>query len=137
MIDKYKKLLGSIDLIEPPKGLGKQIMTRIALEERRLIRIKALIFGTSTAVSFGMSAWAIVYLVNSVKESGFWNYLSLLFSGDGAVYAYWKELSFSLAESLPVLSFIVFFAAIGFFIWSFAKITALPAERKRIFGFQY
>lgn len=126
MEDKYKKLLGSIDLIEPPRELGARIMARINMEEKRLARIRTWIFGSSTVASFGLSLWAMVYLVDSIKQTGFGQYFSLLFSGDSAVYTYWKELSFSLVESLPIVSIIAFLAAVGFFIWSFAKTITYP-----------
>jgi hypothetical protein len=129
MEDKYKKLLGSINLIEPPKGLPKRILARISMEEKRLDRIRAWIFGGSSVASFGLSLWAVVYLVDSIKQTGFGQYFSLLFSGDSAVYVYWKELSFSLVESLPIVSVIVFLSAIGFFIWSFANVLRKDSEK--------
>jgi hypothetical protein len=128
--EKYKKLLGSINLIEPPKGLPERIMSRINTEEKSLVRIRAWVFGSSSIASFGLSLWAVIYLVKNVNESGFWQYLSLAFS-DGTALAYWHELSFSLAESLPITSSIVFLAAIGFFIWSFTKMLAnIPANTR-------
>jgi len=121
MEDKYKKLLGFINSIEPPKGLETRVMARISGEEKRLARIKIWAFGGSSIASFGLLLWAVIYLVKSVRESGFWQYFSLVFSENGAIFAYWRELSLSLAESLPIASFIIFFAAIGFFVWSFAN----------------
>jgi len=119
--EKYKKLLGSINIIEPPKGLEGRILARINMEEKRLAKVRTWIFGGSSLASFGLSAWAIVYLVESIKQSGFWQYLSLAFS-DGTALAYSKELSLSLVESLPIVSTILFLSAVGFFIWSFASI---------------
>jgi hypothetical protein len=116
--EKYKKLFGYVNLIEPPKGLGRRIVAGIDAEEKRLARIRIWIFGSGSVASFGLSLWAVIYFVKSVGETGFWQYFSLLFSGDGAVYAYWKELTFSLAESLPIVSLIMFLAVVGFFIWS-------------------
>jgi hypothetical protein len=130
MEDKYRKLLGSINLIEPPKGLGGQILTRINTEEKRLAKIRVFAFGGSGIVSFSFSFWAIIYLVNSIKESGFWQYLSLIFSENGAVLAsYWRELSFSLIESLPIVGLMIFLGAIGLFIWSAANM----AKNRHIF----
>ena len=120
--EKYKKLLGSVNLLEPPKGFGAQIFNRINMEEKRLARIRIFAFGASTVASFAFSLWAVIYLVNSIKETGFSQYFSLIFSENGAVLAYWRELSLSLAESLPIVSLIVFLCAIGLFIWSFANV---------------
>lgn len=122
MEDRYKKLFGYINLIEPPQGLQTRILARIDIEEKRFAKIRTLAFSGSAAASFGLSLWAVVYLVNSVRETGFWQYFSLIFSENGAMLAYWRELSFSLAESLPITGLIIFLSAIGFFIWSSANI---------------
>jgi hypothetical protein len=118
---KYKKLFGYINLTEPPRGLRGQILSLVGNEQKRLAKIRTWAFGSGSIISFGFSLWAIIYLVSSVKESGFWQYFSLLFSGDSAVYLYWHELSLSLIESLPITGLIIFLTAIGFFIWSFAN----------------
>lgn len=122
MEDKYKKLFGYINLIEPPKGLQSRILAKISMEEKRFAKIKVWAFGGSTAVSFCASLWAIIYLVGSIKATGFWQYFSLIFSENGAMLAYWRELSFSLAESLPIVSLIIFLTTTCFFIWSVANV---------------
>jgi len=121
MEDKYKKLFGYINLITPPKGLHELILVRINIEEKCLVKIRTWIFGSSTAVSFGLSLWAVVYFIKSVNETGFWQYFSLIFSENGAMLAYWRELTLSLAESLPIVSLIIFLTTTGFFVWSFAN----------------
>lgn len=135
--EKYKKLLGSINLVEPPKGLEGRIMRRINEEEKQISRVRAWAFGGSSLASFGLSLWAIIYLVKSASESGFWQYLSLAFS-DGTVLAYWKEISLSLAESLPITSLIMALATTGFFIWSFTKTFKIaPININRLFNASY
>jgi hypothetical protein len=121
MKNKYKKLLGTVNLVEPPKGLRGRVLSFIKEKEAQAAKIRAWMFGSGSALSFGLSLWAVTYLTEKVQETGFWQYFSLLFSGDGTVYMYWKELTLSLAESLPIVSFIVFLAAIGFFIWTSAN----------------
>jgi hypothetical protein len=124
MEDKYKKLLGSINLIEPPKNLASRVLARIENEEKRLTKIRAWAFGGSSVVSFSLSLWAVVYLIKSAVATGFGQYLTLIFSENGIALAYSRELSLSLAESLPLTSLILFLAAIGFFIWSLTKATS-------------
>jgi hypothetical protein len=120
MEEKYKKLLGSINLVEPPKGLAGRVLAMISMEEKRMAKVRTWIFGSASVASFGLSLWAVIYLVESVKQSGFWQYFSLIFT-DKVALTYWRELSLSLVESLPIVSVIVFLAAVGFFIWSFSK----------------
>ena len=118
MEDSYKKFLNNLKQIKSPRGLSGRILMRIRTEERKLERVRIFVFGSSAVVSFGLSLWAVVYLVNSFQQTGFWQYLSLLFSENGAVLVYWREFSLSLAESLPVVGLIITLASIGFFIWS-------------------
>jgi hypothetical protein len=118
----YEKLFGYLEEKEPEKELVNRLSCVIHQQEKHSARVRFWALGSTTVASFGLSLWAIIYLIKSFKESGFWQYLSLIFSEDGAILAYWKELSFSLAESLPVFGLIVFLAGIGFFIWSITKI---------------
>jgi len=122
MEKEYKKLINQLKDIEVTEQVRKRILVWINMAEKRRLRIRLAIFGTSTIVSFSLSYLAIVYLVGKIQESGFWQYLSLFFSGDGVVYTYWKELTYSLIESLPVVGVIASLAAIGLFIWSSTKI---------------
>jgi nitrate reductase NapE component len=120
--EKYKKLFGYVNLVEPPKGLGVKILNFIEAREKRLAKIKSWAFGSTSIASFGFSVWAIVYLIQSFKQTGFWQYLSLAFSENGMMLTYWKEFSLSLVESLPVVSVVLFLTAVGFFVWSITKI---------------
>ena len=132
--DRYKKLFGYINLVEPPKGLGMRILAKISDEEKHSAKIKTWVFGGSTAISFVLSLWAVTNLAGGIKETGFWQYLSLIFSENGMVLAYWRELSFSLIESLPIVGLILFLTATGFFVWSLANVLRKDS-RKFIMSF--
>ena len=119
--EKYQKLFRNLIVVETPKGLETKITARIKNEEKKMTRIRIFVFGGSSVASFVFSLWAIIYLVKNLKESGFWQYFSLIFSENGAILSYWRELSLSLVESLPVVSLIIFLSAVGLFIWSFTK----------------
>jgi hypothetical protein len=123
MEEQYKKLFKTLAYEKAPIDLEKKIKLRILAEEERLSRNKALIFGLSTATSLSLSLWAAFLLIRSLSESGFWNYLSIVVSENVAVISYWRELSFSLVESLPLVGLIIFFATAGSFIWSFANMS--------------
>ncbi len=53
--------------------------------------------------------------------TGFDQYLSLAFSDSSVLITYWKELSLSLVESLPLMAVMLVLGALGLFIWSSAK----------------
>jgi hypothetical protein len=120
--EKYKKLFDYVNLIEPPKGFEAQILNFVIARERRLTRFRAWAFGSSSLASFGLSLWTAVYLVKSASETGLWQYMSLAFSENGVLLAYWREFSLSIIESLPIVSIIIFLATVGVFVWSFANV---------------
>jgi hypothetical protein len=121
MEDNYKKLFKSLSEVEPSKELGNRITNFIRTQEKRSAKIKSWIFGSTSAVSFGFSVWAVTILVQSFKSSGFWQYLSLIFS-DKIALTYSNEIVLSLIESLPVFGLIIFLSGLGFFVWSITKI---------------
>ncbi len=127
----YDKLFKKLAQVEPPEGLGGEILVRVKAEEKKLERVRIFVFGGSTVVSFGFSLWTVTYLIGSFQQTGFWQYLSLLFFENGAILTYWRELSLSLAESLPVTGLVITLVSIGFFIWSSAN----ALRNTRIFKF--
>jgi hypothetical protein len=121
MEDKYKKLFGYINIIEPPRNLKGKIVAKINLEQRRVNRFWFLVSGFSTAISLGMIVPLVSYINNSFSQSGFYQYFSLLFSGDSTVYTYWKEVGVVLIESAPIVGLIALLSAIALLVWSFSR----------------
>jgi hypothetical protein len=122
MGDRYKELFEKLNHTETPVGLEERILLRIKTEERHFSRVKSLTFGVSTVTSLGIFLWTFVFLTESLKESGFWQYISLLFSENGTILIYWRELFYSLAESLPIIGLIIVLMSTGFFIWSLTNL---------------
>lgn len=119
--EKYKNLLSKLAKLEPSKGLESKILLRIAAEEKKAAKISAVYSWGSAVASLGLSVWAGIYLAKSFKESGFWEYFSLLISENAAIAGYWKELTFSLAESLPILGTMAMLSSLALLIWSLSK----------------
>lgn len=86
----------------PPDDLADRIIGRIAVERRRATLLRRIAFFSVGAVA-SMSAFvpAVLALRTAVAESGFAQYLSLLFSDGGAVAAAWQDFAYALMESLP------------------------------------
>jgi len=107
-----------MDKIRPPNTLRKAVLVGIAREERHWAKIYLSI---SSFVFLASSAGIVIslkYLTQSFYQSGFYQYLSLIFSENSSVLIYWKELSYSLIETIPIVGTIGFLVALGFFIWS-------------------
>lgn len=105
-------------LIEPPVGLEQVILASI----RRLIRRRLAYWISLSVASLGATIAALVYLLKALSQSGFGQYLSLIWSDKTMVLTYGKELGLTLVESLPVLELAIFCVVIGIFVWSFTQI---------------
>ena len=101
MKDKHKFI---VQRIEPREGLLGFILASIENEKRRLAKIRLLYASATGILSIATLVPMTIYFINQFWQSGFYQYLSLVFSNGGLVATYWKELLLSLAESLPVLS---------------------------------
>lgn len=121
--EKYKKLLGYMNLVRPPQELKKTILNRIDKAKKRALKIRVWIFRIISVLSSIFLLWSVIYLIKSIQNSGLWQYLSLVFLENSALLIYWKEFSLSVIESLPIMGIIAFLFAVGFFVWSITKIT--------------
>lgn len=110
-----------MDKIEPPQRLRQNILGGIVREEIRRAKNYFLISTSILPISLVGVVVSARYLMQGSHESGFYEYFSLLFSGDGTVFTYWKELSYSLVETVPVVGIILFLVTLGFLIWSGAN----------------
>lgn len=110
-----------MEKINPPQELKRNILLGIAKEEVRRAKVYFSIALTALPISLAGVFLSGKYLVNSFYESGFYNYFSLLFSKDSSLLLYWKELAYSLVETIPVFGMTIFLVALGFLVWSGAN----------------
>jgi len=92
-----------MDKLKPSKELREKILFSIKKEE--VYRAK-MYFSISAVVAvasiFGLF-FSVKYMIQEFYQSSFHSYLSLIFSDPNIVISYWKELSISLVETLPML----------------------------------
>lgn len=110
-----------MEKVNPPQGLKRNILLGVAREEVRRAKVYFSIALIALPVSLVGVFLSGKYLVNSFYESGFYNYFSLLFSKDSGLLLYWKELTYSLVETVPVFGMTLFLIALGFLVWSGAN----------------
>ncbi|MFA6407344.1 MAG: hypothetical protein WCV80_01405 [Candidatus Paceibacterota bacterium] len=116
---EYEKLFAQVDHQLPSEGLVERIVATIAQKDKKRAQIRFIYSTTILAASVIAFVPAIQYLGSEATQSGFFQYISLMFS-DGALLAtFWKEFSFSLAESFPV------FGTLATFSTGFAFLFAL------------
>jgi len=91
-------------LVEPPAGLFDKILNRIRKEQRllalrRIVIFSVLFFGSIVAIIPSFST-----LSSDVRQTGFLQFFSLIFSDFSLVSAYWKNFSLAILETLPAVS---------------------------------
>lgn len=111
MIKDYNQIL---------PGLEQDIISKIKGLERRSLMVKQSLYFFLSIMSFIGTIFSISYLINIIKVSGAFEYASLIFY-DISMISYWKELSLSVAESVPFLALAVSLSIIGIFTWSLLK----------------
>jgi hypothetical protein len=91
---------------EPESDLEQVVWSTIIARDKRTTRFKLWTYGFVGLASFAGLIPAFKILFTDLAHSGFYEYFSLIFSDTGSILSYWKELIFSLTESLPVVSII-------------------------------
>ncbi len=95
----------------PPCGLHGQIRASMARRRKNQLRIRIGVNVSVFVLSLSALFPAFNYLREEVATSGFFEYLSLAFSG-GAIFSYWTDFAASLIESLPAIGIALTFAAL-------------------------
>ena len=103
MNDKLSKLFKE-DYVKPESRLSGDIWTAIQTKQAKSLKIQSLVYGIIGILSLGGFVFMTFYTKKQFSSSGFFQYVSLIFS-DGSLFAtYWKEYLLSLADSLPFAS---------------------------------
>lgn len=118
MNDNYEKLFSRLERLEPSDKLRAGILARIDFERSRSARIRLAFLGIASAASLAAMIPSFQYVAREFYQSGFYQYLSLLFSDSGAVLASWKVFALSLVEALPLAEITIFLVAVFVFLVS-------------------
>lgn len=88
---------------EEKSGLTLDIWNNLIIRNKRIALLKLWIF--SIIGSFSLLGLIPASSALSVKltQSGFYEYMSLVFSSNNSILVYWKELLLSITESLPIM----------------------------------
>jgi hypothetical protein len=103
MQDKLVKIFQKAKY-EPESDLSENIWRKIITRDKKMTQIKLWAFSFFGLISLAGLVPALKVLTSDLTQSGFSEYFSLIFSDTGVILSSWKELFFSLAESLPIVS---------------------------------
>lgn len=116
-----KKKQFNYEKFEPSNMLLGKILSRIQAERRLMIIKSAVKFAVFLLFLIGSAVElipAFEFMRNGLIESGFTQYLNLLFSDFETVVIYWQNFLLTLLESLPVFSIFIFLTVFLIFIES-------------------
>ncbi len=89
--------------IAPSDKLYPKILGRIHALEARALFMQRVTLGGLSLVSLAGLIPSFSYLVGAFAASSFGQYLSLIASDGDIILLNWKEFTFSLVESLPLM----------------------------------
>ncbi|MHB1316749.1 MAG: hypothetical protein ACYCZW_02735 [Minisyncoccota bacterium] len=92
-----------MDKLKSSKELHEKIIFSINKEEFGYAKTYFFISIITTFVSFFGLIFSIRYMIQEFYRSSFHSYLSLILSDPSVTILYWKELSISLIETLPIV----------------------------------
>ena len=107
-----------MDKLKPRVELRQKILFSINKEEIRHAKVYFFVSITTALASIFGLIFSIRFMVQGFYQSSFYSYLSLIFSDPNIVVSYWKELSMSLLETLPILWITVSLMAVYIFLVS-------------------
>ncbi len=121
----------------PDPKLLLSVWNRVVEQEKRRRKIKLYVFSFVGLFSFTGFVPVFVALINNLTKSGFFDYWSVVFSNNGTIISYWKELILSLTDSLPMTNVIYTLILVSIFLLSFSfvikqiiKPTQLDGQKK-------
>lgn len=104
-----------------PRGLDEAIISKVQRLTKNKARRRMFGFGALSISSFaGLVTWA-GYLRASLQTSGVYDYVSILASNTGSISLFWKEIAFSIIESIPFITISVFLTLLVAFVLSGLK----------------
>jgi hypothetical protein len=106
MQDKLTKIFKQAKY-EVDDTLASNVWLAVVAHDKHVAKIKFWAFTSLGLASLAGLIPAFKILSTDLGQSGFYEYFSLIFSDGGSIVSFWKELVFSIAESLPVMSIVL------------------------------
>lgn len=107
-MDTYDKLFSNLEPHNPSGDLSSRVLANIKKHQRQTSLRRFVVFSFVLLASIVAMIPAVRSLVSAFKQSGFIEFMSLIFSDTSMIAVYWKNFMFILLETLPVVSIAIF-----------------------------
>lgn len=121
MTQNIKDLLKQSGLSPLPGDLQTAILERIYNLEHKRSRNRLIGFGFFSLMSFGGLMVSFVKLWTNLKLAGVPEFVSLLVSDTTESFVVWREIGFSILESIPTITLSTFLTLVIIFVISGVK----------------
>jgi len=118
--------------------MARGVMARIGVEKEKIMwaaKRRLAVFGFGAIVSLGVMMPAVQWVGGEFYKSGFYQFSVLVFSDTAVAMIYWKELSLSMAEALPIMEITILLSVVFVFLWV-VKLTSENANKLLTMNFQ-
>ena len=99
--NNYKRLFANNYEYKPDQTINQAIFTRIEHYVKIRRRISYTLHAFITIISGISFIMASIYIFNSARDAGLFEYISIFFSDWSTAMMHWKEISMSIIDSLP------------------------------------
>lgn len=106
---------------EPPASLREKIIQTLIRKQRQQARWRFGVLGSISVIAVASLVPTGTMLFQSLSQSGFWQYVLLLTTDQSILLNAWRELSFSLIESLPLMSLCLVLVVSMILVWSASR----------------
>lgn len=134
--DDMDRLFSKLKPLNPPGNLVNQIVARIEDETRRSLmrrlRLKMALMISGIVFVCPLFFWAIYWLIDDLRTSGIWYFLSVLGTDFGAALANLNDLLLAILESLPIGSIVMVLASILVIFVLLEKTLSSLSQRKKL-----
>ena len=129
LIEIFKKIK-----LEADPRMAENVYHTIILRNKRETLFKLWAFAFAGFISFVGLIPMTITLLGNLARSGLYDYFSLIFENGWSMLSYWKELLFSMAQSLPTTS-IVFTLSLIFVFFLSIRYTMKEIDKNQLMGF--
>ena len=114
---RIKKLMQQTIYISET-DLSEKIWQTILNRQQKNTRSKVWVFSIISIASSALLIPIIKSILQDTAQSGFYEYISLAFSGGGVLSSSWKEVAGSIADSFPISTVALSFSIICILLFS-------------------
>lgn len=120
MRKNYNQIFQEISKVDISEKIEVNIINKIHKLERNRLFAKQIAYSSISILSLIGIVYSGIYALNELASSGIYEYFYLIIT-DIEILNYWKELTYSIAESLPLFGITICLTVFAIFLWSISK----------------